>query len=410
MLEKYMYGTAPGRPAVLHGEKVNQTVAKSKNGSAYATLSTYRITIGPSKESVNQMTLWLYTPLPTHTQAGAQGGNEGTPGSGGSTGGGSTSGPPYPTFVFNSPSENYYDLSVEERRILVLRGYAIAEYNREELRADAATDPKSIQRFYPASYTWSTIAVWAWGGARTIDFLTDPDTGFEEEDRKLVDTKAMMTMGHSRGGKTALWEAALDERVRIAFPLMSGEAGCGSFRVPMHTAGSPGAFPFPDYHHGYPQDIKGVTTGFPYWFSDEFAQFADKDTSTPWDQHFVRSLVAPRAQLGMEGHTNYNENPEGSQATYEATKVVYEWMGKADQIAIHYHDGKYPYPGEPGGDDHAMSLPDFRFVADFADYILRGVIPANGTKEFSNTQPWSNVNASSYRSWVAPPKQGAGPR
>ena len=402
MLERYMYGTAPGRPAILHGEKLNQTVAKSPNGSAYATLSTYCITIGPSAEHVNNMTLWLYTPLPTRTRAGAHGETEGTAGRSGGTGG-----PPYPTFVFNSPSEDYYDLSVDERRILVLRGYAIAEYNRVELRADADTDPGSIQRFYPASFTWGTIAVWAWGGARTIDFLTDPDTGFEAEDRRLVDPTAMMAMGHSRGGKTALWEAALDERVRIAVPLMSGEAGCGSFRVPLHTAGAPGAFPAP---FNRAQDIRGVTEMFPDWFADAFAQFAGKDTSTPWDQHFVRALVAPRAQLGMEGHTNYNENPEGSQATYEATKVVYEWMGKVDQIAIHYHDGKYPYPGEPGGDDHAMSLPDFRFVADFADYILRGVVPANGTKAFSNTQPWPNVSTSSYRTWGAPPKEGAGSR
>ena len=136
-------------------------------------------------------------------------------------------------------------------------------YNRVELRADTPTDDNSIQRFYPASegFTWGTIAVWAWGGARTIDFLTDPDNGFEAEDRKLVDITALMSMGHSRGGKTALWEAALDERVRIAIPLMSGEGGCGSFRVPMHTMGAHGAFPgTPALHAG--RSTEGVAVFF----------------------------------------------------------------------------------------------------------------------------------------------------
>ena len=52
MLEQYMYGIAPGKPNILHGEKLNQTVAKNSNGTAYATLSTYRITIGQSKKNI----------------------------------------------------------------------------------------------------------------------------------------------------------------------------------------------------------------------------------------------------------------------------------------------------------------------------------------------------------------------
>ena len=58
---------------------------------------------------------------------------------------------------------------------------------------------------------------WAWGAARVVDFLLS-DAALAP----LVDPKKIMTMGHSRGGKTALWHGALDERVSITFPLMSG--------------------------------------------------------------------------------------------------------------------------------------------------------------------------------------------
>ena len=72
----------------------------------------------------------------------------------------------------------------------------------------------------------------------------------------------------------------------------------------------------------------------------------------------------------MEGRTDWHGNPEGSQATYEAAKVVYEWLGVAERVGIHYHTGVYPDPSAPGGgSDHPMSLEDFSIVADFADYV-----------------------------------------
>ena len=60
-----------------------------------------------------------------------------------------------------------------------------------------------------------TIAAWAWGFHRCVDYLvTDRD----------IDAKRIATLGQSRNGKTALLAAAFDERIAMAFP---HQAGCG---------------------------------------------------------------------------------------------------------------------------------------------------------------------------------------
>jgi len=110
-----------------------------------------------------------------------------------------------------------------------------------------------------------------------------------------------MSMGHSRGGKTALWHGAQDERVAIAYPLMSGCSGNGAIRV-----GTPYAKNTPD--DGASQSVMNINSGFPYWFSATYHNFSngqstdsDVNSNAPWDQHFLRMLIAPRAQFSFEG-------------------------------------------------------------------------------------------------------------
>src|ERR1035438_9807672 len=69
-----------------------------------------------------------------------------------------------------------------------------------------------------ASRQWATggtIAAWAWGFHRCVDYLVS-EPG--------VDAHRIAAVGHSRNGKTALLAAAFDERIAIAFP---HQAGCG---------------------------------------------------------------------------------------------------------------------------------------------------------------------------------------
>ena len=109
--------------------------------------------------------------------------------------------------------EGYGDLTAVGIRVLLYgHGYAIASFDRNQLRMNDGAptckppapkgcypSPDSVQRLYPA-FTWGTVAIWAWGAGRVVDFLmTDSVIA------SLFDPSKFMTMGHSRGGKNTLW-------------------------------------------------------------------------------------------------------------------------------------------------------------------------------------------------------------
>ena len=74
------------------------------------------------------------------------------------------------------------------------------------------------------------------------------------------------------------------------------------------------------------QSVSNIVHGFPHWFGSRFGDFGDgNEPHAPWDQHWQRMLVAPRAQLSLEGVNNTHENPVGSQATYTAARSIYDW-------------------------------------------------------------------------------------
>ena len=88
------------------------------------------------------------------------------------------------------------------------RGYIFACFDNSELDPDieghGVIGP--AQKLYPV-YDWGSLAVWAWGASRALDYLiTLPE----------VDADKVVITGHSRCGKTALLAGALDER-RLAF-------------------------------------------------------------------------------------------------------------------------------------------------------------------------------------------------
>ena len=63
---------------------------------------------------------------------------------------------------------------------------------------------------------WGAISAWAWAASCLMDY-------FEQD--PMIDEKRAAVVGHSRGGKTALWCAAQDERYAMAVSSCAGNSG-----------------------------------------------------------------------------------------------------------------------------------------------------------------------------------------
>ncbi|MBK7495007.1 MAG: hypothetical protein IPI28_06260 [Candidatus Omnitrophica bacterium] len=104
---------------------------------------------------------------------------------------------------------------------------------------------------------------------------------------------------------------------------------------------------------------------FSYWFHPRFREFADKETRIPFDQHFLKALVAPRALLSTDAYGDLWANPAGTQATYLAAQPVFDLLGVPQNNAIHFRQGK-----------HEQNAEDWTALIDYADQVFSG--KANG--------------------------------
>lgn len=315
LLFREVYGTMPGRPDALKAKIMSSELRG--DGSMFQEIV---LSIIPSLSSLNviiNFTLFLYIPQ----------------GSG-----------PFPAIVKVSPDGT--GSQVENNQTITRRGYIYACYEHTDLDPD--TEGSDIvgpcQAAYP-DYTWGSIAVWAWGAMRVADYLlaeswVDAPDGFPS----IAPDKLIVT-GHSRRGKTALLAGAIDERFDMVVPNGSGCGGAGSFLIQGFFA----------------EKIADITSIFTYysWFNNKFREYAGRESELPFDQHFLRALVAPRLILSTDAMEDYWANPVGTQAIYEATDIVYQFLGLEENNAIHYRHG-----------GHGFTAEDFTALLGFADKML----------------------------------------
>lgn len=235
------------------------------------------------------------------------------------------------------------------------RGYALATFYSGDVDPDHPDFTDGVHPHYlkpgqtaPGPDDWGTIAAWAWGVSRVVDYLvTRPD----------VDKTKIAAVGHSRLGKTVLLAAALDERIALAIP---HQAGCGG------TAPSRGKVG---------ESVKRINTSFPHWFNDVFPKFNDDPTKLPFDQHSLVALVAPRPVLLSNAEEDQWANPGGQFEVLQAADPVYRFLGveglkegakpENDKL-IDSRLGYYIRPGK-----HSMTTGDWKIFLDFADRQFR---------------------------------------
>jgi pimeloyl-ACP methyl ester carboxylesterase len=147
---------------------------------------------------------------------------------------------------------------------------------------------------------WGAIGAWAWGLSRVLDYLvTDP----------LLDPGKIGVVGHSRGGKTALWCAAQDTRFALAVSSCSGCTGAALSR------GKGG------------EHIKDITDRFPYWFCRNYQNYANNEASLPVDQHMLLALLAPRLAYVSSKTNDTWADGESEFASCVAASETYRLFG-----------------------------------------------------------------------------------
>lgn len=272
---------------------------------------------------------------------------------------------PVPAFLLiNNRPESSADPSRQQKNDfwpaeeIIARGYAAAVFRTNDVdpdRKDAASRAQGVRGVWPEGAgkpgedAWATLGAWAWGASRVMDYLvSDP----------AIDAKKVAVVGHSRGGKTALWAGAQDQRFALVVSNDSGEGGAALAR------------------RRFGETVEAINRGFPYWFAESYKRYNGREDELPVDQHELLALVAPRALYVASADADFWADQRGEFLSLAHASPVFALYGNAQvrpdempALDMPLTRGRLGYHVRRG--IHNLTPYDWARFMDFADALWK---------------------------------------
>ena len=146
-------------------------------------------------------------------------------------------------------------------------------------------------------YAAGKLSLWAYATRIVGDYLLKQ--GYTSKEKLFV-------AGHSRLGKTALLAAAQYE---IFAGCMVNCSGCCGAAISREKKG---------------ETINFITQRFPFWFTEHFKHYANKENEMPFDQHYLMAAVAPRKVMIVAASEDEWADTDAQYLCAEAASVAYK--------------------------------------------------------------------------------------
>ena len=231
---------------------------------------------------------------------------------------------------------------------IVSRGYAYVRWNFNDIAlnvsiysglwrwpcgviAHLATGDRNSTNVVRSATSWGTLGAWAWGFSRVMDWI---------ETRPELDSSRVAIVGHSRGGKTALWAGAQDTRFAMVVANGSGCGGAKLSRLGLEKA----------------ENFRQILHNFPNWFCPAFTEWIDRDPEITHDADDLLRLIAPRLLYVSSATEDAWAGPAAEKAAWDAAHDVWKAVGLESNMGYHIHEGK-----------HKLRPDDWEQFMDFTD-------------------------------------------